>query len=764
MPADPRQYYQGLVSKYADRFKVPTDLALAVLETESSFRPDAVSPKGAKGLFQLMPLLIREYEVTDPFDPEENIRAGVQHLGVLLRKYDEDDRLAVAAYNAGESAVAQAQGVPPFKETQTYLAKVQNARAQFQRGPSQEPVMAQQSTQPREFEQWIYPSIQLGSDEMRNEDGEVLSPEHADRQGILISWAGLPGDAPRDEQIAEIFRQVDPEGIVTREDAAALGALSTTAGVGAGRMAVKGGQSLLRRIGMPIARTAVAGGRFAPGVGWALPALAAVGAAGGEYWRQQQVPKEVAGFGIESWPRIRFGMPYEGAPDTPYEAAASMAAMALQEALGETAGGFMANLWRRAGKAWKTGGFKRDVVQRFNKGRPGFEDVRPITGQQGVGKILAETGTAPTIASAKTAEAAIDATETAAGKIIGEADEAVGGGLSILTEDVITETQKVLNRGVVEGVGRPARQSIGGAPGLQDAMNRAFEQMRNMGPERSIAVWNGVRKEANVLGAPAWRAMSEIATTPEANNSLVQAGLGQALKTQIARVLRASEEGFRRRVPLGQTSPPRMGRYADRWTAQVDNVGQYLIASQVARESAQTGISGLLAGGLAYGAPAAALGLTAGAGMGVPAALGVAAMSQLAGRGRSALGGGIYRSGGTLGRLPINLLRSGAIPTPEPPVQFGMTPSLFPEGMAGHLQSGQHLPYEPTVGRMRSPTATGPFGGSSPYGTTGPTPWRSNPSVNWDSFRGQPLDANRPLTLPTLQTIFGSPNRGTRPR
>jgi hypothetical protein len=298
---------------------------------------------------------------------------------------------------------------------------------------------------------------------------------------------------------------------------------------------------------------------------------------------------------------------------------------------------------------------------------------------------------------------------------------------------------------LVEGVGRPARQSIGGAPGLQDAMNRAFEQMRNMGPERSIAVWNGVRKEANVLGAPAWRAMSEIATTPEANNSLVQAGLGQALKTQIARALRASEEGFRRRVPRGQTSP-RMGRYADRWTAQVDNVGQYLIASQVARESAQTGISGLLAGGLAYGAPAAALGLTTGAGIGVPAALGVAAMSQLAGRGRSALGGGIYRSGGTLGRLPINLMRSGAIPTPEPPVQFGMTP------------------YHPTVGMMRSPTATGLFGGSSPYGTTGPTPWRSNPSVNWDSFRGQPLDANRPPTLPTLQTIFGSPNRGTRPR
>lgn len=99
MSSKDQEQYQGLVSKYAGQFNVPYDLALAVLETESSYRPDAESEKGAKGLFQLMPLIINTYGVTDPFDPDQNVRAGVQHLGVLLSKY-EDPSIAIAAYNA----------------------------------------------------------------------------------------------------------------------------------------------------------------------------------------------------------------------------------------------------------------------------------------------------------------------------------------------------------------------------------------------------------------------------------------------------------------------------------------------------------------------------------------------------------------------------------------------------------------------------------------------------------------------------------------
>ncbi len=103
---------------------VPEDLVLSVIKAESNFNPNAVSPKGAKGLMQLMPSMVQALGVKDPYSPEENIDAGVGLLRSLLDRYNGDYRKALAAYNAGDGAVQKNGGVPPYKETQDYVKKV----------------------------------------------------------------------------------------------------------------------------------------------------------------------------------------------------------------------------------------------------------------------------------------------------------------------------------------------------------------------------------------------------------------------------------------------------------------------------------------------------------------------------------------------------------------------------------------------------------------------------------------------------------------
>lgn len=96
----------------------------AIAHAESGFRADAVSPKGALGVMQLLPATARDYGVTDPFSAAQSIAGGARHLARLLRRYDGDRVLAAAAYNAGEGAVARYGGVPPYAETEAYVAKV----------------------------------------------------------------------------------------------------------------------------------------------------------------------------------------------------------------------------------------------------------------------------------------------------------------------------------------------------------------------------------------------------------------------------------------------------------------------------------------------------------------------------------------------------------------------------------------------------------------------------------------------------------------
>ena len=123
--------YDELITEHARLNAVRTDLVRAVVQVESAFNPFAQSTKGALGLMQLMPATIQRFGVKNPFNPVENVRAGVAYLRQLLDRYDNNEQLALAAYNAGPGAVdSHGQTVPPYLETQHYVARVNGLAAQ----------------------------------------------------------------------------------------------------------------------------------------------------------------------------------------------------------------------------------------------------------------------------------------------------------------------------------------------------------------------------------------------------------------------------------------------------------------------------------------------------------------------------------------------------------------------------------------------------------------------------------------------------------
>jgi len=117
--------YNRIVAVAARTYGLDGALLHALISVESRYDPKAVSRRGAAGLMQLMPVTARRYGVTDSFDPVQNINGGAQYLSDLLKLFNGDVSLAIAAYNAGESAVARyGNRIPPFPETRDYVPKV----------------------------------------------------------------------------------------------------------------------------------------------------------------------------------------------------------------------------------------------------------------------------------------------------------------------------------------------------------------------------------------------------------------------------------------------------------------------------------------------------------------------------------------------------------------------------------------------------------------------------------------------------------------
>jgi soluble lytic murein transglycosylase len=116
--------YSQEIAEAAARHAVPERLIWAVIRAESGFDPRAVSPRGARGLMQLMPETAAILGVRDPFNPRENINAGTRHLRGMMERFRYDLPLAIAAYNAGDKPVASYRGIPPYPETREYVARV----------------------------------------------------------------------------------------------------------------------------------------------------------------------------------------------------------------------------------------------------------------------------------------------------------------------------------------------------------------------------------------------------------------------------------------------------------------------------------------------------------------------------------------------------------------------------------------------------------------------------------------------------------------
>src|SRR5439155_6800701 len=113
-----------LVASIAGKHELEPLLVDSVIRVESNYNPYAISPKGAMGLMQLIPGTARRFGVSDTFQPRQNIEGGVRYLKYLMQLYGGDERLALAAYNAGEAAVGKYKGIPPYPETRNYVYQV----------------------------------------------------------------------------------------------------------------------------------------------------------------------------------------------------------------------------------------------------------------------------------------------------------------------------------------------------------------------------------------------------------------------------------------------------------------------------------------------------------------------------------------------------------------------------------------------------------------------------------------------------------------
>jgi soluble lytic murein transglycosylase-like protein len=168
--AKPDPQVAQIVEETAKTHKVDPALVHSVIKVESNYNPYAISPKGAEGLMQLIPSTAKRFGVSNSFDPKQNIEAGVKYLKYLQELFG-DDRLALAAYNAGEGAVQKYKWIPPYRETQDYVQKVtekyQAARASQPASPkvAEDTKAEAKPSQPAEeygkLEAWVDPQGRL---------------------------------------------------------------------------------------------------------------------------------------------------------------------------------------------------------------------------------------------------------------------------------------------------------------------------------------------------------------------------------------------------------------------------------------------------------------------------------------------------------------------------------------------------------------------------------------------------------------------------
>lgn len=123
-PSEYIEKYGDVIRQASRRFGIEPSLVKAVIKAESDFNHRAVSHKGAQGLMQLMPKTSDQMDVDNPFNPEENIFGGTQYLSALLKRFKNNKRLALAAYNAGPEKVESYKGIPPYRETRIFVKRV----------------------------------------------------------------------------------------------------------------------------------------------------------------------------------------------------------------------------------------------------------------------------------------------------------------------------------------------------------------------------------------------------------------------------------------------------------------------------------------------------------------------------------------------------------------------------------------------------------------------------------------------------------------
>jgi hypothetical protein len=335
-------------SKYAEQFGVPYDLIRAVIQIESTNNPRATSEKGAQGVMQLMPGTQKTYGVEDPYDIDQSIRGGTEFLSVLMNKYPDNIELVLAAYNAGEGAVNTHGGVPPFEETQNFIQRVLTAQQELQ---------GEGAAATHQRFRWVYPTPQVeqevleavlgqyGPDATEEEwEGVMENPYF---QGIKVSYQwpktydeDREGWTPSLEEKQHIHEQVNPAGFITREDAPGIAA------------SIPGVVGLAKIARNPLSP-----------VGLGLTAGAGLFGAGGEYYRQSQVPRDIRSITggpdvrVERWPRETMtGVHYEGAPQNFADLAWAMSVAGTHEAAGEYLGGkIMGGVAKGGKKLWESG-------------------------------------------------------------------------------------------------------------------------------------------------------------------------------------------------------------------------------------------------------------------------------------------------------------------------------------------------------------------------------------------------------------------------